>query len=751
MSRPPAELSLQTFIHTTYERLVAVEVNDDGSASLFARTGADEIIVETVPFEPWLLVASAELAATLPATRTVKLAGSGAFACRVHFDSAAQCTEAARTLKNETGCNASSMYAPYRVFGDLQQQLLTSLPARLFRTMEFSELRRLQLDIETLTSPGFDFPNAEREGDAISMIALRDSTGWETCLLLEDGNEKRLLDQMVQCILERDPDVIEGHNIFDFDLPYIEQRSRMCKVKLKLGRRGRTLQSKPSRFSHGERTAAYRRYTAWGRHIVDTLHLVQLYDVSHRDLESYSLKAVARHFGVAAPDRTYVEGAEISSLYASDPSRLRAYALDDVRETEAIARILSPSYFYQAQVVPFSYQNCVTRGSAARIDAMLVADYMQAETALPRPSPARPFSGGLTESFASGIFHNVWHIDVQSLYPSIIVSRRINPQTDTRGAFNAMLEKLRTFRLGAKKRMQQADGDRERDHYNALQSSFKILINSFYGYLGFAMATFNDFNQAEAVTAEGRRILSSMVDFLRNSGAMVIEIDTDGIYFVPPPGAADPQAYTARVQEILPPGIDVELDAVYVSMFSYKAKNYALMAQDGTISVTGAAMKSRGLEPFQRKFIRQLVELILSGKGESVTSIKNKLIDDIRRHRLPLAELAKRETLSSPPKSYQEKLAAGKTRRSAAYELVANADREYKQGDLVAFYVTGDKKNVSVTEAARLLADAGPGVRDENVPYYIDKVEKLHAKFADFIPSPDDASDLPLFSTPAGK
>ena len=40
-------------------------------------------------------------------------------------------------------------------------------------------------------------------------------------------------------------------------------------------------------------------------------------------------------------------------------------------------------------------------------------------------------------------------------------------------------------------------------YYDALQATFKILINSFYGYLGFSMGHFNDFAQADRVTRTG--------------------------------------------------------------------------------------------------------------------------------------------------------------------------------------------------------------------------------------------------------
>src|SRR5438046_9312146 len=71
-------------------------------------------------------------------------------------------------------------------------------------------------------------------------------------------------------------------------------------------------------------------------------------------------------------------------------------------------------------------------------------------------------------------------------------------------------------------------------HLHALQNTFKILINSFYGYLGFAQGHFADFDAAARVTQTGRDLLRKMIDWLNAQSAQVIEVDTDGIYFVPP-------------------------------------------------------------------------------------------------------------------------------------------------------------------------------------------------------------------------
>ncbi len=728
-----AALALEELVPSRHVRLVAVEANGDGTVTLYEREAGGAVSRTIVPFQFWLLTSGEALAGKLEGvTEVVPLEGTEVHNVRVHFQDEKDYFRALKELKRITGYSPSSAQAPYRCVSDLTQQFLALTPARLFRGLAFAELRRLQLDIETVTSEGFDFPNAERENDAVIVVALRDSTGWEHCLAGPELSEAEILRETVRLIRERDPDVIEGHNIFNFDLPYIETRCKRHGVKLALGRDGRTAKGRSSRFNAGERSSSYRRYDIHGRHVVDTLQLVQLYDVSHRDMDSYGLKDAARYFGVAAAERTYVAGADISHLYRSDPARLKAYAMDDVRETEAISRILSPSHFYQTQLVPLSFQNCITRGNATRIDALLTAEYMVRNASLPSPRAPRQFQGGLTAAQHAGVFKNVWHVDVRSLYPSIIISHGLSPRSDRLGIYLRFLSALRDFRLAAKDAARSASGNR-REHYEALQSSFKVLINSFYGYAGFARGTFNDFDLAETVTTQGREILERMLRFLEDSGARVLEMDTDGIYFVPAPGTVDEKDLLARLQAVLPAGIEVDLDNTYAAMFAYKSKNYALLDHDGKVSITGAGLKSRGLEPFQRNLIREIITLLLRDRPAAVLALFDRYEAAIREHELPLADFAKREVLSTPPNVYREKLERKQTRRSAAYELVLRSEREYRQGDAVVFYVTGEKKNVAVADAAKLLNDALPGERDENVPYYLQKLRKLKTKFATFL------------------
>ncbi len=714
--------------------LVAVEHVEDGrggdSVTLFSRDGG--VTQSRDVFEPFLFVADESLLKGLPGEGDVEaLRGELPFRWRVRFKTWKSCLKAKAWLGKVSGKAAGHPQAPYFLINDPIQQYLMVSGRTLFKGMRFDDVRRMQVDIECYTTEGFEFCNAERDGDRIIAIALSDSTGWKTVLSGAELDERALLEGFAGAVRDRDPDVLEGHNIFNFDLPYLAARAKRCGVKLALGRNGSEPEARPSRFSVGERTIGYTRFDVFGRHVVDTLFLVHAYDITHRSLESHGLKAVARHFGVARAGRVHIEGAQISAEFRSNPDKVMRYAGDDVLETEALSRLLSQSAFAQAQIIPFSYQNICVRGNATKIDALLLREYFRCGESLPAPDPARSFAGGYADMVIRGMVRDVHHCDIRSLYPSLMLARRIGPRHDRLGVFLRLLDRLRQFRLEAKAAARAAGTEAERLHHEALQATFKVLINSFYGYLGFEQARFGDFDAAERVAAEGRELLKFMIGWLESHGARPVELDTDGIYFVPPAfvDAAALDTFRREFEKALPPGIEVEFDGEYPAMFSYKVKNYALLEQDGGVVIKGAALKSRGLEPFQRQFLRELIRLKLEGREEELPALKVRYEDDIVNRKWQVTMFAKTETLQDAPATYAGKLGQKQRARNAAYELALASGREYRAGDQVSYYVTGSRKSVPVHANARLVSAWNPLERDENVAYYVAKLDALYDKF----------------------
>jgi DNA polymerase elongation subunit (family B) len=311
-----------------------------------------------------------------------------------------------------------------------------------------------------------------------------------------------------------------------------------------------------------------------------------------------------------------------------------------------------------------------------------------------------------------------------------MLQQQIAPATDTMGVFLKMLEYLRAFRIDAKQQLKKTRGTEQR-YLDALQSTYKVLINSFYGYLGFRQARFSDFSAAAKVAAEGRSLLKKMIEWIRTQGGQPIEIDTDGIYFVPPAFAGDPSIAQFRqaFREWLPDGIEIEFDGEYPAMFSYKMKNYALLCDNDEVIIKGAALKSRGLAPFQRRLLRDIVRLKLTQQEDRLDDLKKQYEQDLLQGRWTVDMLAKTERLQDAPATYAAKVNARGRGKNAAYELALASDRQYQAGDQVSYYVTGNKKSVAVHTHARLASDWDPDNRDENVPYYLTKIEDTFKKF----------------------
>ncbi|MBV8360717.1 MAG: DNA polymerase II, partial [Deltaproteobacteria bacterium] len=582
--------------------VVAVEIASRNKVEIIKRIKG-EISKEYRPLNLFALLAEREVLKEFRAAhRITELQGDFPLRFIVHFDSLDALDSVRRHLRRVTGKAPGAPDAPYLILADPVEQHLMLSGTTYFMGMQFGDLRRMQLDIETYISDGFEFPSAAREGDRIIMVALTDSDGFECVLSGKQMDERAMLAEMVRIVRDRDPDVIEGHNLFRFDLEYLETRAQRHRIVLAFGRDGSALRARPSRMQIAERVITYRRYDVYGRSIVDTWLLAQHYDIASRELEGFGLKELARHFGVARPDRVYIDAAKVSDYFDYRADQLFAYALDDAREAGALAEMLAPSYFVQAQIFPYSYQNTMLRGNATKIDALLMRAYLAAGHSIPFPNQPLEVGGGYTEIRRCGVARNVLHCDVTSLYPSLMLEGRHQPANDHLNVFLRILADLRSFRVQAKTAVRELSGI-EKPNMEALQQTFKILINSFYGYLGFSLGHFNDFEQANTVTRRGRELIKRAIIELEKRGALVVEVDTDGIYFVAPFPLEDESAALKLIEEIgawMPPGIRLEIDGRYPAMFSYKMKNYVLLDERGETTIRGSGLKSRGLERFQR-------------------------------------------------------------------------------------------------------------------------------------------------------
>jgi DNA polymerase elongation subunit (family B) len=722
-------------------RIVAIELGETGTVSVHRREKDGSTATDVEPFHPFVWADSDVVDLGIEAE---KLKGDLKFGWLITVDSWKELIALRNGLKN-AGRDFFALTDPV-------QHYLTATGRTLFKDLPFEELKRIQLEVLSFS---------EGEADHIMSIALSDNSGWEELIIVDSKklpeSEHAAIKRLTSLIKERDPDVIEGHNLFRSDLPYLVARAKKLKTKLDWGRSGGFLRSRPSRLQIAEKTIDYPKFTIDGRHFVDTFLLAQFYDVGMRSLAGFERTDVARHFGFCDEEISALAGKELEQVYIDKDETFRRRALCGVRETRAVSELLSPSYFIQAQIFPYNYQDVIVRGNATRINGLFLREYFRQKHSIPELPLPQSFEGGYTDIFFTGVARNVWHCDVASLYPSIMLQFDCFPASDRLQIFRHLLTDLRTFRLETKAAMRAEKDPAKQRYFHALQNTFKILINSFYGYLGFAQGHFADFDAAARVTQIGRDLLKKMIDWLGKQGAKVIEVDTDGIYFVPPSSVeagvspAKPKSKAAGtaatteedIDELqkglakeLPPGIEVEFDEQFDAMFSYKAKNYALLTKDGEVIIKGGALKSRGLEKFQRVFLEEMIKLIMEGKSEAIVDLRNQFENKIRNREWKIDMLMKTDTLQDSLDKYRAKIAGSARNRAAAYELALASGRAYKPGDQVSYYIKSTPKKVPAYEAARLAADFDPQNRDENVDYYVAKLDELVKKFGSVIPAP---------------
>jgi len=232
-----------------------------------------------------------------------------------------------------------------------------------------------------------------------------------------------------------------------------------------------------------------------------------------------------------------------------------------------------------------------------------------------------------------------------------------------------------------------------------------MLINSFYGYLA-GPFNFNDYDAAARVTTTGQQIVKKIVEELENDGSLVVEVDTDGVYFQPPLDIDTEEKeldYVEKIGATLPEGIRLAHDGRYQAMISLKMKNYVLVTHDGKKVFKGSSLRSRADEPFGLDFIMKATDFLIHGRNDKARDYYDSLAKKIEAGELPVEKFAKRERITE------------KTFHSSGRRRLAKAAGSAKVGDYITVYQRADGE----------MALASDYAGDEDREYLLDKLYKF--------------------------
>ncbi|MEO7996241.1 MAG: DNA polymerase domain-containing protein [Gemmatimonadaceae bacterium] len=743
--------------------IVSVWAEGNGKATVWRReTSTGLLIREEANFRPWMLLSDLSTLTHLGADlgreedaatpfRYRELTGDGALRFVVSAPTSERLTNA--VLQGASQLQGSTIRHIRDLDGDTylilapEEQYLVATGRNYFRELSFDQLRRMQFDLETTGL------NAEQS--RIFMVAVRLPDGELRTLETAgttDNDERKLLQQLANLVREVDPDVIENHNLHGFDLPFLHTRAKLLRMQFALGRTSHPnlLTRAARRGARSDYDASRRvRFIAPGRELIDTLDAVRRYDFSARDLPSHGLKAVAKHFGFAGPEREYIRGDRIYSTYLTDPERVRRYATDDVIEVAHLARMLGGAAFALARMAPRRYERLADAGAATGVvDPLLVRAYLHSGVALPahKEGDGTVHTGAALYLFGTGVAHRVVKADVASLYPSLMRQYNIGPKRDQLGAMLALVNQLVQQRLAAKAASRtESPGSAERYTHEAMSAAMKLVVNSAYGYLGAGggLTRFADVHAANEVTRRGRETLAFMCRELAERGVTLLEADTDGVYFAVPDWwtEADERRVVSEVAALLPLLVQLEFEGRYAAMLSHEPKNYALLTYDNKLILRGVAFRSSRAEPFGEQFLRKAIQHLLQNDVMAVRETYVAVVSALRTGTMPVYDVSSRVRLTKSSETYA---AARDTRREIAYEaMLASGRTTWSVGERARVYrVQGGTGALAAERGEGSDAFSGPSedalLADYDVEYYVRLLRDSFAARLERAFSPED-------------
>lgn len=721
--------------------VVAAELQQGAQAVLYVRPPTPEglpgkLEERRVPFRPFFFLEDPQLLTGCPEPhRMIPLSGPGPLRMLVQTPDLAVQDEILKGLRFKTNTSLQDPTCPYFVLNDPIQQALTALGTSLFYRLPFTGLLRMQVDLETWYNDPHEFPNACRAEDRILLISLSDNTGWERVISARTLSEKEMIEAFVACVRERDPDVIEGHNLYRFDLPYLAARAARYGVPLSLGRDGSPLRSNPSRFILTGREQFYHKHIVMGRHVMDTMLLAQLFDAFHAPVEGYGLKELARAYGVAPAERTYVAGQDIRETWHRDPARLESYALDDVRETRAMASIFLQPLFVEAQSVSMTLLGAATRPYERKVEAMIVRAALHQRVALGKPGEESSPGAAQLNDLNLGLFRPVFTVDTRELLPRLMLSRGSFSQKDGLGFYAGTLTGLARAQAQVAQHAQAKTPLERAAPGWQVWSALRQLSCAVAEHLAHHTSRLQDVPLAHGLVGAARDLLRRLKRTLETGGCKLVVAYPEQLMFQGPRSGGGRAVVEAMVRDFnapLPSLLHFQVTGHFESLLHVKNQQFATLAE-GKVSLHGHLLRSRMIEPFLRQFTDALLLLILEQRWQDLPELVGLVFEKLEGPTLTLADVVRRDTLREPFEQYVKARKSGVRSPVPAWEAVRRAGLQLEEGDQLGWYVAGEKWPAEESELARLARLHDPAQPDFHRVYYRDRVKQTYTRYESIV------------------
>ncbi len=413
--------------------------------------------------------------------------------------------------------------------------------------------------------------------------------------ILRFNTEKELLRAFMLWFTSQNFTILTGWNITGFDIPYLYRR--LCVV---LDTDEANMLSPVGHVKWSDRRE---RYQIAGISLLDYLELYKKFTYTARP--TYRLGAI----GSFEVNMGKIEfDMNLDELYQNDIQKFMEYNLQDVKIVVAIDKKMKlielvrgichvghvqyEDYLHSSKFIEGTILTYLHRKGIIAPNRPINGEEMMAAKNDEDEDDEVGFTGAYVKDPVPGRYEWVYSLDLQSLYPSIIMSLNISPETkigkvynwnleehikkniseyevdvqgqimkfsydkfiefmnrlkftissngilylnDRRGIIPEILDKWFNERIEYKNLMKKytAEGDSEKaDYYDRRQHVQKIFLNSIYGVLGLPVFRFYDLDNAFAVTSTGQDVIKTSAKYLNNKYQTQLKTNNDYCIYI---------------------------------------------------------------------------------------------------------------------------------------------------------------------------------------------------------------------------
>lgn len=609
-------------------------------------------------------------------------------------------------------------------------------------------------ELPKINSLAFDIESVEDKGEIkIVMISLV-SKGLKKVLTYGRGsypkyvkvvkNEKELLKEFVDIVKKENPDLLVGYNSDMFDFKVIQERATKLKVRLDIARDLSSV-----RFSRRARVSSAK---VNGRPHIDLFSFISKILSPELHTEVLTLNAVSSE--LLGDSKIDIQFEEIWETWKRKRTlgKLAEYCLKDSELTLRLSEFILPQIYEISKIVgqlPFDVSR-MTYGQLVEWHlskkAFIMHHIMPNQPRFDEIGERRklsPFIGAYVKEPIPGLHDDVAVMDLKSMYPAIIVTFNISPETlnckcckkhkvpDTKyhfckkkkGFVSTVIKELIERRDKIKRELKEAKKGTETFARLSNQSyAIKTIANATYGMFAYAGAKWYCRECAKSSAAYGRYFIKKVIAFAEKEGFIVIYSDTDSLFVKLKDKKnlkSEINKFLKKINKKLPGLLEVDIQGFYKrGIFIPRGigpgtakKRYALIDKKGNLTIRGLEKVRRDWCELAKDTQGRVLQYILRKKDvKGATSYIKSVIKRLKQRKVNLKDLTIYVQLTKPISEYKIK-----SPHVSAAKRIEKKGGTVVPGMTIMFVIT--KRKGSISEKAEPVEFAN--IKDIDEDYYI--------------------------------